>query len=58
MCCDPDFHLNFSSQNADVRSGCVLQFAAVIKSIGTDEGVNSVVWVCDLNPGHRNKANG
>ena len=37
MCCDPDFQLNFSSPNADVRSGCVLQFAAVIKSIGTDE---------------------
>ncbi len=37
LCRDAEFQLNLSSQNADVSDGCIAQFIAVMKSIGTDE---------------------
>jgi tetratricopeptide (TPR) repeat protein len=37
LCRDAEFQLNLSSQNADVSDGCIVQFIAVMKNIGTDE---------------------
>jgi tetratricopeptide (TPR) repeat protein len=37
LCRDATFQLNLSSQNSDVSNGCIAQFIAVIRNIGTDE---------------------
>jgi tetratricopeptide (TPR) repeat protein len=37
LCRDATFQLNLSSENSDVSNGCIAQFIAVVKNIGTDE---------------------